>query len=461
MKHGWKRTVAAIGTVLVAGAVIAATPGEAQAASKPESLSVYIDGSKSQLQAQHYNGKAYITSDGAFALGVKLTAGENDSYTLTTSSKQVNVDKKDIVKINNQLHVNMASVAETLGAKWVEDRLTGSLFVFQRSSTLSSGSDILPAWTGSASGGSEPARPAAGSSVTLSDAVPTLSGILVDNNAVYINATGSVQPKIFQLRNPDRIVIDLPATTLEGADQGMKEGTVAVNADHPYISGIRYALFAVEPATVRIVLDMKQLPSYRMETSSEGTSAAVRFGERTELQYRVMIDAGHGGTDPGAISKTGKQEKDLTLSVARKTAALLTKEPFLVPVPIRLDDVYSSPADRAQLANMSGIDLYVSIHANTAPSSSAKGTETYYWRDDSKQLADIVHSYVQQAVGSVDRKVKQNNYLVVRETTMPAVLLELGFLSNLEDEAKMFDDAVQDKIAAAIVTSIKQYYHIP
>ncbi|WP_199614869.1 N-acetylmuramoyl-L-alanine amidase [Paenibacillus alkalitolerans] len=453
MDYGWKRVAAAVGFLLVAGAVAVSMPGEAQAASKSEPLRVFVDGAKSQLQARSIDGKAYIPADTASALGAKVSAGENGSYIIEFGKQSVRVAAEDTVTFDDLLHFPAASIAESLGARWISDRLTGSLFLFQRLSSSSVPIEI-PAGTV----GSLPASPSSGDPVRVADALPTFTGISVEDKAVTFTTTGNVQPKIFQLRNPDRIVIDLPGTTLERSADGRADGSLPVSADHAYVSGIRYSLFEIEPSTVRIVLDVKQAAAFRLEMSADGSGASVRFDEK---QFRIMIDAGHGGHDPGAISKTGKYEKDFTLAVAKKTAALMEKEKLLLPVLAREGDVYSSPADRAAAANNSAVDLYVSIHANTAPSSSVRGTETYYWRDDSAALAEIIHSNVLKAVGSSDRKVKKNNFLVVKDTTMPAVLLELAFLTNPDDEAKLFNEQIQDKIAEAIVISIKQYYRIP
>src|SRR5690606_9206436 len=101
-------------------------------------------------------------------------------------------------------------------------------------------------------------------------------------------------------------------------------------------------------------------------------------------------------------------------------------------------------------------DIFISIHANSG-SATATGTETLYTRDVSIPLADTVHKYMIEATGLNDRKVKHQNLKVTRETTMPAILLEAGFLSNPQDDAVLKDPAVQDRIAAGIVAGIKEY----
>ncbi|WP_274364661.1 N-acetylmuramoyl-L-alanine amidase [Paenibacillus thermotolerans] len=470
MKHGWKIAAALFGSALIAGAV-AAAPGTAAAASKPEPLIVYVDGNKTQLQASSIQGEAFVSADAAAALGAKVSADSNGEYIIEAGNKKLRLAKNDAVLIGDRVHIPLASIAEPLGAKWIDDRLTGSLLVFQQSSAASvtpiktvSASEVKPVNTASGGGssapstgagtsGGNPSKPDPGTSVTVSDALPTLMNVILEGDAVNLEATGALKPVVFELKNPSRIVVDLPGTTIDRQSDGKATGSVAVDPNHAYLSGVRYSLFSVEPETVRIVFDMKQNASYRLELSPDGNTASIRFGEK---RIRVMIDAGHGGSDPGAISASGKYEKDVTLPIALKVAALLEKEPLIEPVLTRSGDVYTSPAQRAELANRSGISLYVSIHANTA-APTAKGTETYYWKEDSAAFAATIHKNIVEAVGSTDRKVKRNNYLVIKDTTMPSVLLELGFLTNLEDEAKLYDDKVQDKIAAAIVKSIKEY----
>lgn len=454
MKYVWKNATAVLGVFAIAGVVAAAAPGEAEAASKTQSLNVYVDGKKTQLQAKSIEGKAYLSADAVSALGVKVSTEENGAYIMEAAKQTVRLAKKDAVLLNDQIQFPASSVAESLGARWIDDRLSKSLFVFQPSSATS----VTPINTVPASSVTVPAKPSEGDSVSLADAVPTLTNLKLEGDTFTLSTTGTVKPNIFELKNPGRVVIDLPGTTLERLTDGKAEGSLQVDPEHPYLTGVRYALFNVEPQTVRIVLDLKRAASYRFELSADGATASVRFEEK---RIRVMIDAGHGGHDPGAVSVSGKFEKDLTLAIAMKTAALLAKEPALEPVLIRSGDVYSSPAERAESANRSGVDLYISIHANTAPSPAVKGTETYYWSEISETLAETIHANIVQALGSADRQVKKNSFLVVKDTTMPSVLLELGFLTNAEDEAKLHDETVQDRIAQAIFDAIKQFNQIP
>lgn len=129
----------------------------------------------------------------------------------------------------------------------------------------------------------------------------------------------------------------------------------------------------------------------------------------------------------------------------------------------RETDVYPTRPERVQLANTLNADVFVSIHGNSVEASpQISGTETFYYkRSSSKALADIMHRHLVEALGFKDRGVKNGNLEVLRDTTMPAVLLEIGFLSNLAEEQAMLSETVQDKAAQAIVDAIKEFVHQP
>lgn len=286
---------------------------------------------------------------------------------------------------------------------------------------------------------------------------PTLTAIRLEGDSLRVETSGAVKANVFSLKSPERIVLDLPNATIARDENGKASGGIAVAADHPYIQGIRYSLFATEPSTVRIVIDLKSAKPYSLKQEEYGT--VLHFTPIRPI--RVILDAGHGGNDPGAISATGRFEKDATLPIASMVFERLQSEKLIQPAMIRDDDTYISPVGRAAAANKQGADLFISIHANTASSSSVKGTETYYWREDSLEFANVIHEALLQTFGSADRKVKKERFVVVKDTTMPAVLLELGFLTNKEDEAKLYDEQMQQRIADAIVAAIKKHFHIP
>lgn len=125
----------------------------------------------------------------------------------------------------------------------------------------------------------------------------------------------------------------------------------------------------------------------------------------------------------------------------------------------RSDDTFLALAERVKVAQKINADIFISIHANSGPAA-ATGVETYYSRSVSKELANIMHKYLVQTSGLKDRGVKMASLHVTRETTMPAVLLEGGFLSNKSDEAVLFTENFQNNVAKGIVAGIKEYLGI-
>jgi len=120
----------------------------------------------------------------------------------------------------------------------------------------------------------------------------------------------------------------------------------------------------------------------------------------------IVIDAGHGGKDPGGISLNNRYEKNFTLPVALKIEALLRNEPNIEVVLTRSSDVYPTLQERTKLANDLHASLFVSIHANSIPKSSKSnpsGSETYYSREASLKLAQVIHKYLVPATTLPDR----------------------------------------------------------
>ncbi|WP_256992534.1 N-acetylmuramoyl-L-alanine amidase [Paenibacillus sp. XY044] len=175
--------------------------------------------------------------------------------------------------------------------------------------------------------------------------------------------------------------------------------------------------------------------------------------------YTIVIDPGHGGEDPGATAVNGRFEKEFTLSMAQALASLLEKDSRLQVKLTRSDDTFISTQDlfRPKFANEQRADLFISIHGNTFGDPSVSGTESFYYHDQSLDLANIIHKHVVMATGFNDRGVKNANYFVLRETQMPAVLLELGYLTNPENDENMWTPDFQQSAASSIYKGIKEY----
>ncbi len=221
--------------------------------------------------------------------------------------------------------------------------------------------------------------------------------------------------------------------------------------------------------------------------------------------FVVVIDAGHGGKDPGAFGYTLKlKEKDINLKTALKVGELLAKEKGVKVLYTRKKDVFIPLDDRAQIANKAKADLFISIHTNAAENRSAKGTESYAVGSSSANLEvakrenavmlyesdyktkyrgfdpnstesyimfDILQSkYMEQSIsfaslveqnfsktGRSSRGVKQAGFWVLKQAAMPAVLVELGYISNREEENFLSKDKNLDKLANDILKAFVQY----
>ena len=217
--------------------------------------------------------------------------------------------------------------------------------------------------------------------------------------------------------------------------------------------------------------------------TSADVVAPKKIGSASRGNYDVLnkvvyLDAGHGGYDPGA-SYFGISEKSLTLAIQSRVKAKLEAEGYQV-VTTRTSDTYVDLTDRSRAANASESDIFVSIHINASGSSAAQGIETYYYQpyaeypsrinatyhanptrlSMSDTLANAIQSSLINATGAQNQGVKRQTFAILRETTAPAVLLELGFLSNPQEAARLNTSAYQETLANAIVAGIKRYYSI-
>lgn len=184
-------------------------------------------------------------------------------------------------------------------------------------------------------------------------------------------------------------------------------------------------------------------------------------GEENEDLYKVVIDPGHGGEDPGSKGASGLYEKDLTLSLSKKVVERLKENPKFKVYMTREDDTFISAKERhrPKFANELQADIYISIHGNTFINSSVSGTETYYYREDSHALADTIHKYLIDATNFSDRGVRKEEYFVLKDTIMPAALLEIGYLTNPQEEQMMFREDFQETVADAIYEGILEYFN--
>lgn len=178
----------------------------------------------------------------------------------------------------------------------------------------------------------------------------------------------------------------------------------------------------------------------------------------------VVFDAGHGGHDNGA-SANGQIEKNLTLDIVNKTLGLLENDGTIKGYSSRITDVYPSFDDRTNLANLLG-DIFISVHINSAGTNTkANGTEVYYLNPNdtgtgltSNILAETIQRNLLNYLGSYDRKTKTENFIVLRQTNVPATLCEIGFITNPQEAANLGSDDYRMKVAQALHVSIREVF---
>ena len=181
----------------------------------------------------------------------------------------------------------------------------------------------------------------------------------------------------------------------------------------------------------------------------------------------IVIDPGHGGSDPGAIGRVlGVTDADLGLTIGQKLRTLLQAQGATV-IMTRDSDIRVGLSDRPAMSNKAEADLFISIHGNSAENTAAKGIQVYYYAPDTNanlmaqrfirnKLATEVSKSMQAATGSTS-SVRTANYAVLRENDRPSILVEVGFVSNAEEEALLAEDSYRQKLANGIYQGVLNY----
>lgn len=279
---------------------------------------------------------------------------------------------------------------------------------------------------------------------------------------VKITSDQKIIYKIFRLRAPDRLVMDI--YNVSPADLPASQ-----NINSKAISTLRIGWFSRDPDITRLVFDLKEQALYKVETSLQQDKITLDIfipNIKDTLKGKIIVlDPGHGGVDPGAIGQTlGLKEKDVNLEVARRAARLLNSYSAKV-ILTRSGDEYIDLGERTQKANSMHADLFISIHMNANSSTQLKGTSTYYTLRSkdaerltkSRQLAGHIQNALLSTLQLDDKSIRQADFVVLRETTMPAVLIEAAFLSNPEEEKLMATEQFWENVAQAIVQGIGNY----
>ncbi|MFP4371736.1 MAG: N-acetylmuramoyl-L-alanine amidase [Halanaerobium sp.] len=278
--------------------------------------------------------------------------------------------------------------------------------------------------------------------------------ILMDSKADY---------EVKKFNYPDRIVVDFKNTlnNLEKLDTIEKSSL---------IKDIRSSNYQLEDKKVtRLVFELNDYYSHEVESYQDQHGIKIALAkdylneemeEEKEIgSHLIIVDAGHGGFDPGAIGVTGLEEKIPNLAIAKEIASILADNEQEVLL-TREKDEFHSLQQRVKFANDREADLFVSIHANSFNKSQTSGVETYYNQNEDDQnrfLAEKIHDKLGRGLDIFDRGIKESNFYVIKYTEMPSALVEVAFLSNEKEEKLLKTKDFQHQAASLIVDGILDY----
>lgn len=270
-------------------------------------------------------------------------------------------------------------------------------------------------------------------------------------DSIYVVALSEIgEANAFYLSDPDRVVVDIDGAELktELPQPGRANGVVAA------VRGSQ-----VGANVVRLVFELRAPAGYLLLKRLSPSRLVIRLTQGETAGRLVVVDAGHGGHDPGTTGyRPDLKEKQVNLAVARRVAQLLGEKGIRCAL-TRDDDTFVPLYDRPRYANSLGADLFVSIHCNAMPDQlrgQRSGTELYYYTDQSQAFASLMLREVAKEIGLPARGVMQRRFVVVRYTQMPAVLVELGYLDHAGDGAKLANPDFQRRCALGIVHGIVQ-----
>ena len=245
------------------------------------------------------------------------------------------------------------------------------------------------------------------------------------------------------------------------------ENTVVVSVQPA--AGVRFGtLNLVSPQLLALQVDRTPIASGTAPRSGSripGSAAVVLPNRMPSISLPrlqngrlvVVLDPGHGGSDPGAVGINGLQEKQVTLAIAQQVAAYLTQQGVQV-VLTRTDDSDVELEPRVQMAEQDQATLFVSIHANSISLDrpDVNGIETYYY-SNGEQMAQVIQSSIVQGTGMNDKGIHSARFYVLRRTSMPAVLIETGFVTGSDDAPHLANASFQSQMARSIAQGILQY----
>jgi N-acetylmuramoyl-L-alanine amidase len=322
---------------------------------------------------------------------------------------------------------------------------------------------------------------------------------------VVLEADIPLEPRLVE-SDGGGLTVSFPEVSPRGwaGTRTLRDGLVAT-AELGEARGAAALVVAFErPPGARKVFRLEDPPRVVLDFQRQGSRPpSAPEGAGPEPLQTLVLDPGHGGHDVGAVGPTGLQEKELALDIARRLAALLHEELGVRVVLTRARDQFIGLRERTALANRERADLFVSIHVNAAPVAAATGTETYFlsneatdgaarraaeyenrligvdagprsgqpevlrsilwdlaqsdFQQESSRVAEALQNHLDRALRRPSRGVKQAPFYVLGGAAMPAVLVEIGFISNPQEEQRLRDDGYRDRIARALAAGIAAY----
>ncbi len=337
-----------------------------------------------------------------------------------------------------------------------------------------------------------------------------------DSTRLVFDVSGPLDYKLFEIANPDRVVLDIRAAAFSAgfatpAGKGLlkslrtgKQGKGDARVVLDLASGAHPKSFVLPPPDARngykLVVDLYPKGKGQRETVKSASALVAK-----PRNVVIALDPGHGGVDPGATGSSGTHEKEITLAVARELKTLIDKQSGMTAVLTRDGDSFIPLKDRYQIARNAKADLFVSIHADAFASGDARGSsvwvlssrgatsEAAHWLADRENRADLVggvslddkdntlaavlldlsQGATLEASGAVADQVlhalgrigpthrgyvEKANFVVLRSPDVPSILVETAFITNPAEEKRLSSPVQREKLASAILDGVRSYF---
>jgi N-acetylmuramoyl-L-alanine amidase len=336
-----------------------------------------------------------------------------------------------------------------------------------------------------------------------------------DATRLVFDLSGPTTHRLQTLQNPDRVVLDIPAARIEGGKRSLPQGQGFIRQLRTSTQGngdLRFVIelaapaaprsFAVEPSGSyghRLVVDLASAAS-----ATPSVVKSTHDGPGRDII--VAIDAGHGGTDPGASGRSGTREKDITLAIARRLKERIDKEPGMRAVLTRDGDYFLAHRERIRRARDQQASMFISVHADAYRDRSVAGSSVYVlsqkgasdeaarWLAERENAADLLGGVSLEdkddvlasvlldlsqgasmsasieaaenvlhelySVGNIKRRTVQHaRFLVLKSPDIPSMLVETAFITNPGEESRLKDPRHQQRLADAIHSGVRSYFY--